>query len=195
MTSDTQLPARPKRADARRNYDRLLAEAQVAVAAHGTDVSLEDIARRAGVGIGTLYRHFPTRDALMAAVFSEQVEDLFQRGAALPESGSSAGAALETWIAMVVNHATRSRGLAAHLKSCGRDSGFARCHTLMRQTTSTLLERAQRAGDTRADVTVDDLMHLVNGISWVIESRADAGAETERLLSIVLDGLRPRRRS
>lgn len=88
-TSTAQTPPRPMRADARRNYDRLLGEARTAFAEHGTDASLEDIARRAGVGIGTLYRHFPNRHALMNAVFQEALTSLITRSR---EARAGAGA-------------------------------------------------------------------------------------------------------
>jgi AcrR family transcriptional regulator len=92
------------RADARRNHERLLAEARAAFAAHGTDASLEDVARRAGVGIGTLYRHFPTRHALLSAVFEDAVSDLLARSRELLDAPEPC-TALVTWLREIVSHA------------------------------------------------------------------------------------------
>ena len=110
MNAITQLPPleRPKRADARRNYDRLLSEARASFAEHGTDASLEDIARHAGVGIGTLYRHFPTRLDLLEAVYREEVDGLQQAAERLtPEHAPFE--ALEKWLEVFVDYAATKK--------------------------------------------------------------------------------------
>ncbi len=111
------------RADARRNYERLLAEARSAFAEHGTDASLEDVARRAGVGIGTLYRHFPNRHALMSAVFEDAVSDLLARSRELLTDPQPC-TALVTWLREIVTHAGEYRGLARALMSVSYDADF-----------------------------------------------------------------------
>ena len=103
-------PARAMRADARRNHERLLTEARAAFAEHGTDASLEDVARRAGVGIGTLYRHFPNRDALVSAVFEDAVDELLTRSRQLLTDPEPC-AALVTWLREMVTCRTSRRNL------------------------------------------------------------------------------------
>lgn len=189
--STTGAPARPMRADARRNYGRLLAEARTAFAEHGTDASLEDVARRAGVGIGTLYRHFPTRHALMSAVFQEAVTDLITRSRELAGAERPCAALVE-WLGAIVTHAGEYRGLAQALMSTCRDesSALARCNTPLREAGSVLLIRAQSSGTVRADVSIDDLMQLTNAIALAAEQSPDDPDLADRLLQLTLRGLR-----
>ncbi|MCG7524406.1 TetR/AcrR family transcriptional regulator [Streptomyces sp. OfavH-34-F] len=189
--STTGAPARPMRADARRNYGRLLAEARTAFAEHGTDASLEDVARRAGVGIGTLYRHFPTRHALMSAVFQEAVTDLITRSRELAGAERPCAALVE-WLGAIVTHAGEYRGLAQALMSTCRDesSALARCNTPLREAGSVLLVRAQSSGTVRADVSIDDLMQLTNAIALAAEQSPDDPDLADRLLQLTLRGLR-----
>ncbi|MEU8892452.1 TetR/AcrR family transcriptional regulator [Streptomyces sp. NPDC048442] len=192
------------RADARRNYDKLLAEAHAAFAAHGTDASLEEIARRAGVGIGTLYRHFPTRYALMSAVFQGAVDQLIARAREL--AGSPAPCeALVTWLRAIITHAGEYRGLARALMSAsgtgpdltpGTDTGCAAamsaCSIPMREAGTALLVRAQQSGAVRPDVPIRDLMQLTNAIALAAEQSPDDPELADRLLSLAVRGLRPR---
>lgn len=131
--ADTVRPPAGLRADARRNYERLLAEARVSFAAHGTDASLEDVARRAGVGIGTLYRHFPNRQSLMSAVFEDAVGELLARSRELL-SAPQPCAALVTWLREMVTHASEYRGLSRALMAVAHDgtSALARCNDPIR---------------------------------------------------------------
>ncbi|GAA3089117.1 TetR/AcrR family transcriptional regulator [Streptosporangium carneum] len=187
MVTTTQ---RPMRADARRNYERLLAAAATAFAEQGTEASLEDVARAAGVGIGTLYRHFPTRRALLEAVLHDSMVTLDARARELLESGSPQEALLE-WLRHLVVHTTAYRGLAATLMSSLRDPDselYSSCET-MRSNGARLLAAAQRAGAIRQDVTGADLMKLVNAIAWAAEHAED---DADRLLGLVMDGLRVR---
>ena len=136
------------RADARRNYDRLLAEARSAFAEHGTDASLEDVARRAGVGIGTLYRHFPNRHALMSAVFEDAVSDLLDRSRALLDDPQPCSA-LVAWLRAIITHAGEYRGLSSALMSASHDASFGALRGAavpMREAGAALLARAQEAG-------------------------------------------------
>ena len=162
------------RADARRNYERLLAEARSAFAEHGTDASLEDVARRAGVGIGTLYRHFPNRHALLSAVFEDAVSDLLARSHDLLTAPEPC-AALVTWLREIVAHAGVYRGLARALMSVSHDadSALARCSNPMRDAGAALLARAQQAGTVRTDVAIGDLLQLTNAIALAAEETPD----------------------
>ncbi|MFD7864953.1 TetR/AcrR family transcriptional regulator [Streptomyces sp. NPDC059783] len=186
-----RAPRRPMRADARRNYDRLLTEARAAFAEHGTDASLEDVARRAGVGIGTLYRHFPTRHALMSAVFQEAVAALIDRSRELAAAERPCAALVE-WLGAIITHAGEYRGLAQALISTCRDenSALSRCNVPLREAGAVLLSRAQDAGSVRADVSIDDLMQLTNAIALAAEQSPDDPALAERLLTLTLLGLR-----
>ncbi len=182
--------ARPMRADARRNYDRLLTAAAAAFAERGADTSLEDIARQAGVGIGTLYRHFPTRAALLEASYLVQLEALCAQATGLLDEPEP-GAALVTWLRAFAQHNVRSRGLKEVLAAATREEGspLSNCKQLLREAVDGLLSRAQRAGAIRSDLTPTELMRLVHAVFLTAEQTGDAG-QTDRLLSLLLDGLR-----
>ncbi|MFF7179569.1 TetR family transcriptional regulator [Streptomyces sp. NPDC008121] len=178
------------RADARRNHERLLAEARAAFAVHGTDASLEDVARRAGVGIGTLYRHFPTRDALVNAVFQEALGALLQRSRDLAEAADPCGALTE-WLRALITHAGEYRGLARALMSasCDESSALAPCSVPLRAAGERLLDRAVRAGAVREDVSIGDLMQLTKAIALAAEQSPDDRGLADRLLALTLRGL------
>ncbi|GAA0278523.1 TetR/AcrR family transcriptional regulator [Cryptosporangium japonicum] len=179
---------RPQRADARRNYDRLLDAAREAVAQHGADASLDDIARRAGVGSGTLYRHFPTRAALLEAVFHEQIDGLCAQAAARLDDPDPA-AALGAWLEAVLRHSIRNRGMAAALRTEHTDSTW--CHATMQESAGRLLTRAQAAGALRAEVPVGDLLRLINGLALANpEHSDDAERSAVRMLGYALAGMR-----
>ncbi|MFE5026927.1 TetR/AcrR family transcriptional regulator [Streptomyces sp. NPDC056656] len=191
--TDRPRPApsvRPMRADARRNYERLLAEARTAFAEHGTGASLEDVARRAGVGIGTLYRHFPNRHALMSAVFEDAVNDLLARSRALLTDPQPCSA-LVAWLRDIITHAGEYCGLSRALMSASHDAGSAlsRCSTPMREAGQALLSRAQRAGAVRADVSIGDLLQLTNAIALAAEETPDDPELADRLLRLTLRGI------
>ena len=135
------------RADARRNYERLLSEARAVFAEYGTDASLEEIARRAGVGIGTLYRHFPNRHALMSAVFQEALAALLVRSRELASAERPCGALVE-WLGALITHAGEYRGLARALMSASQDktSALSACSVPLREAGERLLTRAQASG-------------------------------------------------
>jgi len=179
------------RADARRNHDRLLAEARAAFAAHGTDASLEDVARRAGVGIGTLYRHFPNRAVLLSAVFEDAVSDLLTRSRELLDA-SEPCTALVTWLREIITHAGEYRGLARALMSVTSDrtSALARCSDPMREAGTALLARAQEAGRIREDVAITDLLQLTNAIALAAEESPGDPELADRLLTLTLRGLK-----
>ncbi len=184
----TGTPGGTKRADARRNYELLIAAAAKAFAEHGADdVSLEEIARRAGVGIGTLYRHFPARQALLEAVYRDQVDGLEALAGKLLVS-ESPGPALVEWLRAFAAFGRTKRNLSAALvATIGKDSALlSECSRILRSSTGTLLARAQESGDVRADVQPTDLIRLVHGL--VVATEGDL-AEADRMLDLLMGGL------
>jgi len=181
---------RPLRADARRNYDLLVVAADAAFTEHGADASLEDIARRAGVGIGTLYRHFPTREALLAKVLDESALAMVARAHEL-RGVSPPTAALATWLDAMIGYVSTysglSESLAANLVETGTELGCT-CQ-LMSSAGEMLLTRAQQAGELRADTDFKDLMLGVHAAAWAAEQTCEPAA-AQRLLTIMIDGLR-----
>jgi len=186
-TDVTHISQRPKRADAQRNYDKLIAAGREAFTEKGSDASLEDIARRAGVGIGTLYRHFPTRQALLEAVYVEEVEALCRSADEL--DGEEPWDALVAWLHRFVDYVGTKTALADQLfEYFDRDAPFfATCRNAFYSTGGPLLERAQEAGAVRTDISLDEVLHLVAGITKVNAGGPEA---TKRLLDLALDGLR-----
>ncbi len=180
-------PDRAMRADARRNYERLLAAAFASFAERGADdVSLEEIARRAGVGIGTLYRHFPTRPALLEAVYRDQVETLGALAGKLL-AAESPSAALAAWVRALVDFSATKRGLIRELMA---DSPFIPvCKTVISESSNALLERAQLAGVARTDVTGSDLARMAHGLVMAAEFGKDDPGLLDRMVSVVLAGL------
>lgn len=184
--------SRPLRADAQRNYQALLTAASAAFADHGADdVSLEEIARRAGVGIGTLYRHFPARRDLLAAVYTDQVEALRVRADELLESGPP-DQALATWLRAVVDFGRTKRNLStALLASFDKESELlSSCSAIMRESAAALLRAAQQDGTVRADASAADVLRLVHAISMAIERAPADDGQADRLIALVIDGLR-----
>ena len=183
-------PTEQLRADARQNRARLITAATQAFAEKGADAPLEDIARRAGVGIGTLYRHFPTRLDLQAAVFRHQVGSVCGEGDALADT-APAEQAFVAWIRSLNAYLVTKRGLSrALIEAVGIESELiSSCWVAMRETTERLLGSGQQAGAIRSDVSATDVMRLVHGVA-VSTERAPDRADT--LLSIMLDGLKAR---
>jgi AcrR family transcriptional regulator len=181
-------PPRPMRADARRNYERLVATAREAFAEQGPEAPLDDIARRAGVGPGTLYRHFPNREALVEAVYRGEIADLSARAYQLIEDLAPEDALAE-WLREEIRFVTLKRGLAATLKAVlDKDSEtFAWCHATLRDAVAAVVGRAQEAGVIRADVTPTDVLRLGHGVAAATEHAPDSA---DRLLTVMLDGLR-----
>jgi AcrR family transcriptional regulator len=173
------------RADARRNYDRLVSVAAEVVAEQGADASLEEISRRAGVGSATLHRHFGGRPALLEAVFQSSIDTVCTQADELlshPEPLQ----ALKVWLHSMVDHSTGTRGLGPALKlSAERGS---QCHARIVGAGRGLLVRAQQDGAVPGDVAIEDLLKLVNGIS--LASDQDT-AQADRLLDLVIRGVAP----
>ncbi|MER8070543.1 helix-turn-helix domain-containing protein [Streptomyces sp. NPDC094034] len=182
-----------QRADARRNYARILAVAEEEVAAHGADASLEQIARTAGVGSATVRRHFPSRGALLEAVFSERIEALCARAAELT-GAADARAALLDWLGALTTYAASARGMADALTRDGMadPEHVNACSTRLTEAADPLLREAARAGAVSRDVTVADLVTLVTGIALATEHHPDPATEAHRLLGLTVAGISPR---
>jgi AcrR family transcriptional regulator len=183
------LTRRPRRADARRNYDQLIAAAREAFTEKDRSASLEDIARRAGVGIGTLYRHFPTRTDLIEAVYLEEVEALCRSADDL--SDAPPWDALVGWLHRFIGYVATKQALAEELFAVAdRDAEvFKACRVAFYGAGEPLLRRAQEAGAARPDVSINDVVQMVGGIAKI---QAADPATIERILSVALDGLRYR---
>jgi AcrR family transcriptional regulator len=188
-TDSTGLSRRPKRADARRNYEKLVNAAREAFAEHDTSASLEDIARRAEVGIGTLYRHFPTRRDLLEAAYIDEVEAICRSAEDLADLPP--WDALSQWLHRFVGFAATKRALAEQLfEYVDKDSAvFQTCGAAITAAGRPLLERAQEAGAVRADTNITDIARMIGGISVI---RTTDPEQRERILGLALDGLRPR---
>ena len=190
MTAPTH--DKPLRKDAARNREKLLAAAVELFAERGTEGSLEEVAKRAGVGIGTLYRHFPTRDALVEAAYRNEVAQL--RAAAdellaeLPPDQ-----ALEAWMARFVEYASAKRGMrdALHSIAGGGSDLFAETRGQVTEAVAVLLRAGAEAGTLRGDVEAEDVLRAMGAI-WMVADGDDFSEQAMRVLRLVLDGLRYR---
>ncbi|MCU1457974.1 MAG: regulatory protein TetR [Actinomycetia bacterium] len=182
--------ARVLRADARRNREKLLAVAVVALSHSGGDVPLDAIAKQAGVGIGTLYRHFPTREALVEAAYRHEVDRLC---AAVDELGPPmpADAALREWMQRFVDYVATKRGMAAALQSVVTSDSqlFAHTYRQIVDALNTLLGNAIAAGTIRADADADDVLRAMRGV-WLVADEQHRADQAGRLLDLLMDGLR-----
>ncbi len=183
--------SRPLRADARRNRDRVLAAARAAFGAEGSDVSLDEIARRAGVGPGTVYRHFATKEALFEAVVFDRIGELVQEARALL-SDPDPGRAFASFVERLGREGAVKRDLVEALADDGIhvQLGGAPIVRALTDVLAELLRRAQRVDAVRSDIGVNDVVALLTGVAYAIcHSRADDEG-TRRLLAIMYDGLR-----
>jgi AcrR family transcriptional regulator len=189
-TTTTNLLTRPKRADARRNYDKVLAAAREAFAEGGESTALEEIARRAGVGIGTLYRNFPNRQALLETLYLEEVEGICRMAEEQRESADP-WEALTNWFDRFIGYIATKQALAAELTNyLDRDAQlFKSSRAALWAAGEPLLTRAQEAGVVRPDAEIGDVMHMVMGIAKV--PAADP-SQTTHIVRMALDGLRYR---
>ena len=186
MTTLLELEQRrPARADARRNYDSLIAAARIAFAELGSGAPLEEIARRANVGIATLYRNFPTREMLVECVYLEEVEAVCQ--AATDVSDLEPWTALTTWLGRFVDYVGTKRALVDALNR--ESSALQACRVGLVEAGGPLLARAQNAGLVRSDVGVSEVMQIVSGISGVNFASVEL---RDKVLGVALDGLRVR---
>ncbi|MFF7974759.1 TetR family transcriptional regulator [Streptomyces sp. NPDC007905] len=184
---------RPMRADARRNYERLLQVAAEAFAERGENASLDDIAKRAGVGSGTLYRHFPTRQDLLEAAYVDRLQAMAARAddfaAQLPP-----GEALVEWLNEVCVGTIQVRGMKALLGSAVTDGNsvtVAACGTCLKDAARRLVEAAQREGSLRKDIEPIEVLRLAHGVASASELANGQGKQIRRYLSLLTEGLRP----
>jgi AcrR family transcriptional regulator len=181
--ADLLAERRPHRADAARNFDAILAAGRIAFAAGRADVSLDEIARQAGVGVATLYRNFPSREDLVEAVYVTEVDELCRYGERLATRGDPWDA-LVSWLRRFVGYLGAKRIL---LDALDRESGaFRACRDALYVTGEPLLARAQQAGRARAEVTVDDVLRFFLGVaSAPVSSRR----QRDRFLAMAIAGL------
>jgi AcrR family transcriptional regulator len=194
MDQVRQSPAGvPVRADGRRSHRDLLAAARDAFAEQGTDASLREVARRAGVSIATLYRHFPTRQALLEALLGDAFDTLRGRAGELL-AAPDPGQALVTWIKELARAAARYDGVPASIMDALNDPGsalHASCAGLG-AAASDLLARAQRSGQLRADLTPGELLATVGAMAWAARQAPLADEAGDRFLDLLIEGLAAR---
>ncbi|RDJ07875.1 TetR/AcrR family transcriptional regulator [Rhizobium grahamii] len=178
------------RADARRNREKLIEVATAAFAESGVEASLEEIARRAGVGIGTLYRHFPTREHLVEVIYRRELEAL---AAAATELGVKhpSDIALEEWMRRFVGYIAAKRGMASSLKILmdSNASLFAEGSGILRSAADGLLKAAAQEGTIRNDIDTTDLLHALSSI-YSLPSSPEWRDRSNRLIGLLMDGLR-----
>ena len=181
---------RKPRADGQRNRERLMEAAKAAFAAVGAEVSLEEIARRAGVGIGTLYRHFPTRDAIVEAVYRREVQQLAASAQRLL-GDAPPGEALQQWMRLFVDYIATKKVIAPALSSLvgGASELFAASGAQIMGAMSQLVDRAVAAGEIRADADPDDLLRALVGFTYG-NTRPGWQASALRLIDLLMAGLR-----
>jgi AcrR family transcriptional regulator len=187
MAGDPEPPGRPMRSDARRNREKVLRAARDAFAASGFAVPLDEIAVRAGVGPGTVYRHFPTKEALFAAVAAARVEDLIADGRARA-GAADPGEAFFGFLARLGEEALAKRDLPDAIAVPGslRDA--------MHEALTVLLRRAQDAGAVRGDITTGGLVAIFKATVAAFQDASSTPAMREQVLAVITDGLRPRLR-
>jgi AcrR family transcriptional regulator len=185
------LLVKPLRADARRNRERLLEVAEEVFADRGTGASTEEVARRAGVGIGTVFRHFPTKEALLEAVFIGRLTRLGERATALAAS-EEPGPAFFAFFSLVVDQASGKNAFAEALSAAGVNVQAAGSGVVgeFAGVLTGLLTRAQQVGAVRPDIGVDELKAVLVGASKAVEQVGADPATRARIIAILLDGLR-----
>lgn len=183
----------PVRADGRRTHERLLAAAQATFAREGTDASLREVARQAGVSIATLYRHFPTREALLEALLRHGFDTLHARASDLLASPDP-GQALVTWSRELAAASARYDGLPASVMDAlhDRDSPLHASCVSLRASAADLLARAQRSGQVRADLDADQFLAAVSGMAWAARQASWSASTADRFLSLLIEGLAAR---
>ena len=181
---------RKPRADSARNRQLLIDTAKAAFADVGLDVSLEEIARRAGVGIGTLYRHFPNREAVVEAVYRREVEQLADAVPKLLETSPPAEA-LHRWMHLFVDYIATKRLIAPSLGAAKGETSALRANSaeLIREAITTLVKRAAESGQVRKDIAPSDLLRAMIGVSYGNPDEAWK-ASARRVIDLLMDGLR-----
>ncbi len=183
--------SREPRADARRNRERLLASALKLFTSSRGEVTLSAVAAEAGVGIGTLYRHFPTRDALVEAIYRDEVERLADAAPALLAE-MPADRALETWLTRYAGLIATKRGLMDVVRSVFEPGAEAPAYSRerMREAVTPLLAAAVSAGKVRGDIRAEDVLLAVAASTWAFAGEGDWQERVRPVLRIIMDGLR-----
>lgn len=191
MTKKRSTTARKPRTDALRNRERILEVAKAAFTRRGANASLEEIAKQAGVGTGTLYRHFPTRDELIEGVYRNEVEKLAAAAARFAETMSPLEA-LRAWMLLLVDYIAAKHIIAPALNSVagGPSRLYEGSRSLVQGAIEELVKRAKKSGDVRRDVDASDLLRAVIGVSYV-GSGGDWQQSARRLVDILMAGSRP----
>ena len=191
MTKKHSTTARKPRIDALRNRERILEAAKAAFTRQGANASLEEIAKQAGVGAGTLYRHFPTRDELIEGVYRNEVEKLAAAAARFAETMSPLEA-LRAWMMLLVDYIAAKHIIAPALNSVvgGPSRLYEGSHTMIHGAIDELVKRAKRSGDLRNDLNAFDLLRALIGVSHV-GSGTDWQQSARRLVDILIAGSRP----
>lgn len=185
------MPRGPRRmrVDAAENRVRVLVAAKAVFTEHGARASLNEVAKRAGVGSGTLYRHFPSLQALLVAIISDDVEKLCERGRDLMTQ-QDPDAALLRWLRDFASHAAAMQGLLAAQLAVefvpGDGNALAACHDAILATGAALLDRSKRAGSTPPDTDIGDVLRLANAIAWASQQAPDDTNLIDRLFAISL---------
>ena len=194
MKQKPAVQARKPRADSARNRQSLIDTAKAAFADAGLNVSLEEIARRAGVGIGTLYRHFPSREAVVEAVYRREVEQLAE---AVPQllKTSPPAEALHKWMHLFVDYIATKRLIAPSLGAAAGETSALRANSaeLIAHAIATLVKRAAESGEVRKDIAPSDLLRAMVGVSYGNPDQAWE-ASARRLIDLLMDGLRRKKR-
>jgi len=177
------------RADAQRNLGRVLDAAAEALAERGPDVSVDEIARRAGVGHGTVFRRFPTKESLLAAVMCKRLAELADGAEELLEC-PDAGLAFEEFVWRIAEIYARDRALFECIPRCSEVAEVAEAKDRLHRVVEQLVTRAQEQGSIRADIDPDDIPVLV-GSAILGSTQAASGEAWRRYVAVVLDGLRP----
>jgi AcrR family transcriptional regulator len=188
--SEAQVTKSPRRADAQRNHDIILGVARAAVAQRGANIVLEEIARDAGVGIGTLYRHFPTRQDLLEAAFLDEALELRDRAKDLATS-ESAIAALVSWLRYQMDFGAHGRSMGAAVMNAKHTEGsdiHVACVS-MREAGEVLLRRAQESGEVKPDIDLIDVLRLMGGIVMANENAPDP-QRVDRMFDVVISGIK-----
>jgi AcrR family transcriptional regulator len=189
--SEPTEPVKPLRADAQRNYDKLVETAREVFAERGTEGSLDQIAKRAGVGPGTLYRHFPTREDLIGALMRDWSARVVADSEAAIGAGLPARETLQRWFLALVEHLTLHRGAAVTLTAAMDDPGspiHGKCQALAAANRH-VLDHLAEDGALRKGVEARQVMRLVSGVATIADAAGIPPDEVESLLGIVIDGI------
>ena len=178
---------RPMRADARRNYERILAVARQAFLEHGAAASLDDVARQAGVGAGTLYRHFPNRSALLDVVYREYAQELGDQAMALA-AAEPPFEALAQWMRCLAVSMAQNQGLKE--ATVAENLDLNACREIYTVAGEKLLDAARDAGTIRDGVELPDIFKFVHAATLGTENSGDPAGQIDRLLPVIFDGLR-----